>query len=91
MICRYGGEEFAIIMPGIEKDDALHIIERLRASIEKTFKRPQKKGPLPPLTISTGIASFPDDSIRKESLIKKADNALYLAKKQGKNKTVFSS
>ena len=91
LICRYGGEEFAIIMPGIERDNALHIIERLRASIEKTFKRPQKKGPLPPLTISTGIASFPDDSTRKESLIKKADNALYLAKKQGKNKTVFSS
>ena len=90
LICRYGGEEFAIIMPGIERDNALHIIERLRASIEKTFKRPGKKGPLPPLTVSTGIATFPDDSIRKESLIKKADNALYLAKKQGKNKTVFS-
>ena len=91
LICRYGGEEFAIIMPGIERDNALHIIERLRASVEKTFKRPGKKGPLPPLTISTGIATFPDDSIKKESLIKKADNALYQAKEQGKNKTVFSS
>lgn len=86
LVCRYGGEEFAIIMPGIGKENSFHIVERLRIAIEKTFKRIEKKRSFPPLTISTGIASFPDDAKKKENLIKKADEALYNAKQAGKNK-----
>jgi len=86
LVCRYGGEEFAIIMPDINKENAFHIIERLRIAIEKTFKRTEKKGSFPPLTISAGLASFPDDAQKKEDLITKSDNALYNAKHTGKNK-----
>jgi diguanylate cyclase (GGDEF)-like protein len=86
--CRYGGEEFAIIMPGITKDNAVYGLERLRAAIERTFKRADKKNTFPPLTISAGIAAFPDDAQKKEGLIKKADEALYAAKSMGKNRII---
>ena len=84
--CRYGGEEFAIIMPGITKDDAVYVLERLRSAIERTFKRVDKKSTFPPLTISAGISTFPYDAQKKEDLIKKADEALYAAKNMGKNR-----
>ena len=86
--CRYGGEEFTVVMPGSAKDEAAGTIERLRSAIERTFKRTDKKGSFPPLTISAGISSFPDDALKKEDLIRKADEALYTAKKSGKNKVV---
>jgi diguanylate cyclase (GGDEF)-like protein len=86
--CRYGGEEFAIIMPQISKSDSMHALERLRAAIEKTFMRIDKKTSYPPLTISAGISFFPDDAQKKEDLIKKADEALYAAKNLGKNRVV---
>jgi len=89
LVCRYGGEEFTVIMPDIDKEGALNIIERLRSSVEEVFKRKTKKGPLPPLTISAGIASFPEDAGNKETLIKKADEALYRAKDAGKNKVIL--
>ncbi|MFC1808051.1 diguanylate cyclase [Candidatus Omnitrophota bacterium] len=87
VVCRYGGEEFAIIMPYIDKNAAYKIIERLRIAIETTFKRIKKNLILPPLTISSGIASFPMDAKDSEDLIKRADEALYKAKSLGKNRT----
>jgi diguanylate cyclase (GGDEF)-like protein len=86
--CRYGGEEFAIIMPAITKDNALYVLDRLRAVIERTFKRADKKSSFPPLTISAGLATFPHDTQKKEDLIKKADEALYTAKNMGKNRII---
>jgi diguanylate cyclase (GGDEF)-like protein len=86
--CRYGGEEFTVIMPGPAKDEAVCILEKLRSAIERTFKRTDKKGSFPPLTISAGIASFPNDAQKKEDLIKKADEALYAAKNMGKNRVI---
>jgi len=91
IVCRYGGEEFGIIMPNIDKNNAYNMIERLRSAIEKTFERTKKGTALPPLTISSGVASFPQDGLNKEELIKKADKALYKAKESGKNKTVLFS
>ena len=88
LVCRYGGEEFAIIMPGIDKKGAFKIMERLRSGTEEIFKRRKKEAPLLKLTISSGIASFPQDGLNKEELIRKADQALYKAKAAGKNKTV---
>ncbi|MDD5504214.1 MAG: diguanylate cyclase [Candidatus Omnitrophica bacterium] len=86
--CRYGGEEFAIIMPGIGKADASCALQRLGSAIERTFKRADKKTSYPPLTISAGISTFPADAQKKEDLIKKADEALYSAKNSGKNKII---
>jgi diguanylate cyclase (GGDEF)-like protein len=86
--CRYGGEEFAIIMPNASKEASAQVIERLRQAIERTFKREEKKTSYPPLTISAGLSSFPEDAQKKEDLIKKSDQALYVAKREGKNKII---
>jgi len=79
IIARYGGEEFSIILPATKKEEALILSERLRKTIEDAPS-------LNHITISIGIASFPEDGIDKESLISKADKKLYEAKRTGKNK-----
>jgi len=79
IVARYGGEEFAIILPATKKQEALVLAERLRKAVEESE---DLKG----ITISIGVASFPEDSKEKESLISCADKALYQAKKTGKNK-----
>jgi diguanylate cyclase (GGDEF)-like protein len=84
-VCRYGGEEFTIILPQTELDAARVIAERLRIDVERqTFSHeeilPQKK-----LTVSIGIASFPEDGKNPSELIKYADKMLYQAKSKGKN------
>ena len=76
MVCRYGGEEFIIILPQTDKSAAQIIAERIRVQV----------GLYLPATISIGIATFPDDAKETEQVIKKADNALYQAKQTGKNK-----
>ncbi|NQT23614.1 MAG: sensor domain-containing diguanylate cyclase [Candidatus Omnitrophica bacterium] len=87
IVTRYGGEEFCIIMPYTDNKDAKLIAERLREEIETFFTKHSRADKVPILTISLGIASFPKDASDKNGLIDKADNALYEAKKSGKNKT----
>ena len=84
---RYGGEEFAILLPNSEREPALLMAERLRAEIEKphTFPHEGKKVELH-FTISCGIAAFPLDARNEGELMRKADQALYRAKATGRNK-----
>lgn len=83
ILCRYGGEEFSLILPANNKEEAALLGERIRKSIENKRILRSK------FTISIGIASYPEDSPNKKTLIKKADQALYKAKKRGKNKVVL--
>ena len=76
IVSRYGGEEFVILLPQADKKTAQIIAERLRVQM----------GLYLPATVSIGIATFPGDADGVEQLIEKADNALYQAKKAGKNK-----
>lgn len=86
-VCRYGGEEFAIILIGTKKTQGFDIAERLRARIEQfKFPAPLNQQELK-VTVSIGLASFPDDTSTKEDLIALADKAMYIAKFSGKNKT----
>ena len=85
--CRYGGEEFTVIMPNTGADEALKLAERLRTSILKTKFPKQNIQPKKNFTISCGVATFPDDAKEKGKLIHCADLALYKAKKKGKNRT----
>lgn len=88
IVARYGGEEFIIIFPDTTKENAIKICEKLRKSI-KDFKFPNEESqPNGDLTISFGIASFPEDGIKAEELIKKADIALYKAKELGKDRVI---
>lgn len=87
--CRYGGEEFTIIMPETDAAGAKVLAERLRKRIE-AFEYTGQEKPLH-VTISIGISIFPDDSTEKLMLIKKADDALYRAKEAGRNNTQIYS
>lgn len=89
-VCRYGGEEFSIILPNIGKEQAYEIAERLREEIAG-HKFSQLNGyPDLGITVSIGLASFPDDADQKEDLISKADKAMYVAKFSGKNQTCLA-
>jgi len=82
---RYGGEEFALILPHTSKDDARVISERVCLNIAE---RRGLQGSLPDemgLTISAGLASFPEDAATISELVQNADTALYEAKARGKN------
>ena len=83
-ICaRYGGEEFAIVLPHTKSNEARLIAERIRRKVENYFQNGCK------LTISIGISNCPNSSIILKTLIKKADEALYESKNNGKNKITF--
>ncbi len=88
-VCRYGGEEFTIILPQTVKKEAFLIAERLRLDIENhSFVHeeilPQKK-----LTVSLGLATFPEGGQTPSQLIASSDKALYQAKHKGKNHTCY--
>jgi len=86
-VARYGGEEFGIIMPNTSKENARLFSERLRGEVEKMYAEDADIEPEKRLTISCGIATYPEDASIKEELIAMADTALYEAKHAGKNRT----
>lgn len=83
--CRYGGEEFTIILPDTGKAGAEQLAERLRAAIEE--KEINFEGQKLPVTASIGISTFSHQE-KGEALIQEADKALYQAKTGGRNKVV---
>ncbi|MGE5309318.1 MAG: GGDEF domain-containing protein [Deltaproteobacteria bacterium] len=86
-VCRYGGEEFAVILPYTDGKEAFLIAERLRENIEKHHFVSEEILPNKVLTASLGIATFPEHGDTPTMLIEHSDKALYEAKKLGKNKT----
>jgi diguanylate cyclase (GGDEF)-like protein len=88
VIARFGGEEFAIIMPQTEKDEAFLVAERVRRNIRKAMSGRWANFPHKDLTVSIGIAYFPSDGKDSNTLIRSADKALYKAKISGKDRTV---
>ncbi len=88
--CRYGGEEFSIILPGASAEQALERAEGLRRGAMNLQLRVGGE-PLPPITASFGIAMFPRDGEAWEQLLRAADAALYRAKQQGRNRVEVAS
>ncbi len=86
MAFRYGGEEFAIILPEAQLDDAYKVAERIRKTIESKMTSSAM-----PITVSLGVANWPSDGLMKEEVIDCADAALYRAKQTGRNRTCLSS
>lgn len=90
-VCRYGGEEFAIILPDASKKDALIIAERIRTTIVQYNFISEAGHPPQKITVSLGVASFPEDGNNKSELINAADEALYESKRSGKNRVCCAS
>jgi diguanylate cyclase (GGDEF)-like protein/PAS domain S-box-containing protein len=78
---RYGGDEFALLLPSVESQGVSEIAERLRRAVER-----RTNGEGDRVTVSLGVASFPDSAASAEELIYGADAAMYWAKSGGKNR-----
>ena len=89
LLARYGGEEFAILLPETTKVEAEKIAEHIRKAVEKSpFNiRREQVG----MTVSIGVANLPDDTLDVENLVRKADQALYRAKKEGRNRVCVAT
>jgi two-component system, cell cycle response regulator len=85
LFARYGGDEFALILPDVEIDDALAFAERVRELVERTTV--EDRGRTGKATLSMGVAALAGD-MSVQDLIKAADQALYAAKEAGRNRVV---
>jgi diguanylate cyclase (GGDEF)-like protein len=74
-VYRYGGDEFSIVLPGANRVDAYEVAERIRHSVAALAGRTG-----PRVTVSVGVACYPDDALTKDELVAVADQSLYLAK-----------
>ena len=81
--CRYGGEEFLLILPGASLEAAVNRAEELNRSVKDLHIRNTS---LKPITISAGVAVFPDHGGTGKEVIQAADDALYLAKAEGRDR-----
>jgi diguanylate cyclase (GGDEF)-like protein len=85
---RVGGEEFAVLAPGSDEHGAYMLAERIRAAVREALGGRQEEGRL---TISFGISTFPRHGQSADGLLRTADQALYAAKRLGRNRSVISS
>jgi diguanylate cyclase (GGDEF)-like protein/putative nucleotidyltransferase with HDIG domain len=83
---RFGGEEFAVLLPETGTQDALEVAERIRKGVAASQFVPTDAGAAPRVTISIGVAVFPDDASDAQKLLHRADLAVYRAKLQGRNR-----
>jgi two-component system cell cycle response regulator len=85
--CRYGGEEFVVVMPGTRLSDAARVAERIREEISgKVFVSGDQEIPV---SVSVGVSASDGAEDRPESLLRRADEALYEAKSAGRNRVVI--
>lgn len=87
IVARIGGEEFVVILPMTTKTHARLVAEKLRRSVEETKIPGEEVLPGGRLTISLGLAAYPEDASDPTGLVQAADAALYTAKRKGRNRT----
>ena len=82
---RYGGEEFTVVMPETNKNEAYNLAGRICAAVEDYPFENEQLQPGGKVTVSIGVAEYPEDAQNISNLIKKADDSLYMAKEKGRN------
>jgi diguanylate cyclase (GGDEF)-like protein len=87
LAARFGGEEFAILLPNTDKEGAANVAERIREGIAKQPIKAYNE--TIKIEVSIGLACFPKDADNTHSLIDKSDQALYRAKQEGRNRVCF--
>jgi len=90
MPCRFGGEEFVVLMPGTDQADALHIAERVRAQVADT-PFVLTDGRKLDVTVSVGVATSQGLGDSPEALLKRADEGVYEAKQSGRNRVIVKA
>ncbi|MCP5129211.1 MAG: GGDEF domain-containing protein [Pseudomonadales bacterium] len=85
LAARFGGEEFVIVLPNCGKARALELAETLRVAVESADLPHQNQQPNGNLTLTLGVATYPDDATDLAALLKSADDCLYEGKRVGKN------
>lgn len=85
IVCRYGGDEFALLLKNTRKEDAARMCERIREAFQLRFG-----GNKVQVTSSIGLACFPEDADSKKDLAQAADDALYVSKRGGRNRVSVS-
>ncbi len=80
LVARYGGEEFAVLLPGLDGEHAMQAAERLRGVVAGS-------GTEAPVTVSAGVATYPDDARDPLTLVEAADAALYASKRAGRDRS----
>jgi diguanylate cyclase (GGDEF)-like protein len=87
VVCRYGGEEFVIVLSQSDADTAMKVAQKLRNLVAEW----QFPGVPRPVYISAGVALFPQHGTERDHLVKAADSALYMAKQTGRNRVCMAS
>ncbi|WEK55016.1 MAG: response regulator [Candidatus Cohnella colombiensis] len=86
-LCRYGGEEFALLLPNTSKEQAVHVLDRIRERLSARLFEADG-GPFQ-VTFTSGVTDIHLDNMHAEQLVEEADQALYVGKESGRNQTVI--
>jgi diguanylate cyclase (GGDEF)-like protein len=87
VVCRYGGEEFAIVLPATQGASAASVANKLRRAVANSHF----PGVPYPVTVSVGVSEFPANGITRDDIVRSADSALYEAKEAGRNRVCLAS
>ena len=86
VVCRYGGEEFAVVLPATQGASAAAVADKLRLAVANA----EFAGVPYPVTVSIGVAEFPANGITRDDIVRAADTALYEAKEAGRNQVCLA-
>ncbi|MGE5653794.1 MAG: diguanylate cyclase [Bacillota bacterium] len=89
LVARYGGEEFAVVLNGANTQSAMEVAERLRKAVED--ERFLYDGRILHVTVTVGVATYPNDASSMDALVSRADQSMYAAKDAGRNRVAFAS